>query len=101
LYVGSNFARPVASHSGPSIEINLENLQPPEAELMTDFFSLQYVGRIQFPAHHDFKFRMNVDPDAKVLLKIDGVVVVDIGFLNGVTQSNDLVATAEESNFSL
>ena len=61
-------------------EVNVDWAAPKNqmgVALTADMFSMRYVGRIQFPFRQDVKFRIDADPDAVLLFKIDGVVILN------------------------
>ena len=49
-------------------------------------FSSHFSGRIQFPSAEEFHFRIEGDPDATIMLKIDGVIVFTTGFAQDGSQ---------------
>ena len=76
IYTGLNLPQSMVKRP----EVNVDWAAPKNqmgVALTADMFSMRYVGRIQFPFRQDVKFRIDADPDAVLLFKIDGVVILN------------------------
>lgn len=85
FYVEFDLTRPLSLSTSANIDFDWDTYESGSlnenhtvsiyAALPAEYFSSHFVGRIQFPCADDFIIRVDSDPDASLLLKIDGIVV--------------------------
>ena len=85
FYVEFDLTRPLLHSTSANIDFDWDTheVRPRDnfhtfsihSVLPADYFSSHFVGRIQFPCADDFIISVDSDPEASLLLKIDGSVI--------------------------